>query len=160
MTFREINLSLLLCSRCVYDACPHLKHAPSRIWDGLFFLFSDYLNPQLMRRGLQKVKAFREINLSLLLCSCCVYDACSHLKHAPKPHLGGIIFPTQKSWLHLAPKNRKPETWYSIKYDVGTNKNAGQAFSMPRLSSHFMLYQVSGFRFFSPSNQDSPIRSL
>ena len=38
------------------------------------------------------VMAFREINLSLLLCSCCVYDACPHLKHAPKPHLGYIIF--------------------------------------------------------------------
>ena len=38
------------------------------------------------------VKAFREINLSLLLCSRCVYDARPHLKHAPKPHLGYIIF--------------------------------------------------------------------
>ena len=59
-----------------------------------------------------------------------------------------------KFWLHLAPKNRKSETWYSIKCDVGANKNAGQAFSMPRLSSHFILYKVSGFRFFNPSNQD------
>ena len=41
-----------------------------------------------------------------------------------------------------------------IKCDVGANKNAGQAFSMPRLSSHFILYKVSGFRFFNPSNQD------
>ena len=41
-----------------------------------------------------------------------------------------------------------------IKCDVGANKNAGQAFSMPRLSSHFILYKVFGFRFFSPSNQD------
>ena len=49
---------------------------------------------------------------------------------------------------------------YKIECDVGANKNAGQAFSMPRLSSHFMLYQVSGFRFFSPSNQDSLIPSL
>ena len=39
-----------------------------------------------------------------------------------------------------------------IKCDVGANKNAGQAFSMQRLSSHFILYQVSGFRLFSPSN--------
>ena len=41
-----------------------------------------------------------------------------------------------------------------MKCDVGANKNAGQAFSMPRLSSHFMLYQVSDFRFFIPSDQD------
>ena len=38
------------------------------------------------------VMTFREINLSLLLCSRCVYDARPHLKHAPKPHLGWIIF--------------------------------------------------------------------
>ena len=41
-----------------------------------------------------------------------------------------------------------------MKCDVGASKNAGQAFSMPRLSSHFMLYQVSDFRFFIPSDQD------
>ena len=39
-----------------------------------------------------------------------------------------------------------------IKCDVGANKNAGQAFSMQRLSSHFILYQISAFRFFSPLN--------
>ena len=46
-----------------------------------------------------------------------------------------------------------------IKCDVGANKNAGQAFSMPRLSSHFILYQVSGFRLFSPSNHELPVSS-
>ena len=29
---------------------------------------------------------------------------------------------------------------YKIECDVGANKNAGQAFSMPRLSSHSILY--------------------
>ena len=48
-------------------------------------------------------------------------------------------------------KKRKPA--YS-KGNVGASKNAGQAFSTPRLSSHFILYNVSGFRFFNPSNQD------
>ena len=38
------------------------------------------------------VMTFREINLSLLLCSRRIYDARPHLKHAPKPHLGYIIF--------------------------------------------------------------------
>ena len=51
------------------------------------------------------------------------------------------------------PINRNPETLYRIKCDVGASKNAGQAFSTPRLSSHFILYNVSGFRLFSPSNQ-------
>ena len=45
MSFREINLSLLLCNRCIYDAYRILNTLPSRIWDGLFFLFSDYLTP-------------------------------------------------------------------------------------------------------------------
>ena len=34
----------------------------------------------------------RKNNTSHLLCSRCVYDARPHLKHAPKPHLGCIIF--------------------------------------------------------------------
>ena len=52
------------------------------------------------------------------------------------------------------PINRNLGTLYRIKCDVGASKNAGQAFSTPRLSSHFILYKVSAFRFFSPSNQD------
>ena len=39
-----------------------LNTLPSRIWDIVFFLFSDYLNPQLVGVGiLQKVMAFRKI---------------------------------------------------------------------------------------------------
>ena len=34
----------------------------------------------------------REIKLSLLLCNRCILDARPHLKHAPKPHLGYLIF--------------------------------------------------------------------
>ena len=56
-----------------------------------------------------------------------------------------------------SPKNRKAEIYYKRKCDVGASKNAGQAFSTPRLSSHFILYNVSGFRFFSPSNQEFTI---
>ena len=53
------------------------------------------------------------------------------------------------------PINRNPETLYRIKCDVGASKNAGQAFSTPRLSSHFILYKVSGFLFFGAGwNQD------
>ena len=40
MTFREINLSLLLCSRRIYDARPHLKHAPKpHLGEGSFSFF-------------------------------------------------------------------------------------------------------------------------
>ena len=67
---------------------------------------------------------------------------------------GNSLFFHTKSWFHPAPKNRNPETLYKIKCDVGASKNAGQAFSTPRLSSHFILYKVSGFRLFNPSNQD------
>ncbi|WP_349087592.1 hypothetical protein [Anaerobutyricum soehngenii] len=39
-----------------------LNMLPSRIWDRVFFLFSDYLNLQLVRMGiLQKVMAFHGI---------------------------------------------------------------------------------------------------
>ena len=57
----------------------------------------------------------------------------------------------QKYGFHLEPKDRKPEILYRLKCDVGASKNAGQAFSTPRLSSHFSLYNISGFRFLSPS---------
>ena len=53
---------------------------------------------------------------------------------------------------HLEPKNRKLKIWDRRKCDVGASKNSKQAFSTPRLSSHFLLSQISSFRFFSPSN--------
>ena len=64
-----------------------------------------------------------------------------------------LFFP-HKILISSGPINRNPKTLYRIKCDVGASKNAGQAFSTPRLSSHFILYNVSGFRLFSPSNQD------
>ena len=45
-----------------------------------------------------------------------------------------------------------------IKCDVGANENAGQAFLFAP-TSHFILYQVSGFRLFSPSNHEIPVSS-
>jgi len=41
--------------------------------------------------------------------------------------------------LFNSPKNRKAEIYYKRKCDVGASKNAGQAFSTKRLSSHFLL---------------------
>ena len=38
-----------------------------------------------------------------------------------------------------SPKNRKAEIYYKRKCDVGASKNAGQAFSAPRLSSYILL---------------------
>ena len=50
-------------------------------------------------------------------------------------------FPSNENTdFHLAPKNRKEELLYRIGCDTGASKNAGQAFSTPRLSSHFILY--------------------
>ena len=37
---------------------------------------------------------------------------------------------------HLEPASRKAEILYQLECDVGANKNAGEAFSMKRLSSH------------------------
>ena len=45
-------------------------------------------------------------------------------------------------------KKRKPA--YN-KGNVGASKNAGQAFSMSRLSSHSILYKISAFRLFPPT---------
>ena len=52
----------------------------------------------------------------------------------------------------LEPKSRKAKIGYKRKSDVGASKNAGQAFSTKRLSSHFLLYPIFTFRLFSPSN--------
>ena len=52
MTFREINLSLLLCSRRIYDARPHLKHAPKpHLGYIIFSFFLTILNPQFGEKG-------------------------------------------------------------------------------------------------------------
>ena len=46
----------------------------SRIWDILFFLFSDYLNPQLARMGiLQKVMIFHGIKFKRIDIQIVVY---------------------------------------------------------------------------------------
>ena len=45
-------------------------------------------------------------------------------------------------------KKRKPEIWDRRKSDVGASKNADQAFSTKRLSSLFLLSQISGFLLF------------
>ena len=49
---------------------------------------------------------------------------------------------------HLKPKNRKAKIWYRRKCDVGASKNAGQAFSTKRLSSHCIIYEISAFLLF------------
>ena len=63
-----------------------------------------------------------------------------------------LLFPTEITNFLLEPNSRKAEISYIIQCDVGASKNAEQAFSTPRLSSHFLLFQISGFRLFSPSN--------
>ena len=52
----------------------------------------------------------------------------------------------------LEPKSRKAGILYIIPCDVGASKNAEQAFSTKRLSSHGIIYKISAFRFFTPSN--------
>ena len=52
----------------------------------------------------------------------------------------------------LEPNSRKAEISYIIQCDVGASKNAGQAFSTKRLSSHCIIYEISAFRFFSSTN--------
>ena len=71
-----------------------------------------------------------------------------------------LFFLRWKSWFHLVPKNRKAEIIYRIQCDVGASKNAGQAFSTPRLSSHCILYIISAFCLFSFLNQDESSKAI
>ena len=111
-----------------------LNTLPSRIWDMVLFLFSDYAKSTVEQRGMyQKDMTFREIKFERI-----------DTFPLDKP----LIFLSLKSWFHLEPTNKKAEILYRIECDVGANKNAGQAFSMPRLSSHSILYKISAFRLF------------
>ena len=48
----------------------------------------------------------------------------------------------------LEPNSRKAEISYTIQCDVGASKNAEQAFSTKRLSSHCIVYEISAFLLF------------
>ena len=52
------------------------------------------------------------------------------------------------NWFYLESTNRRTKILYEIECDVRANKNADQAFSMQRLSSHSILYKISAFRLF------------
>ena len=137
----------------------------SRIWDMVFFLFSDYLNlrfnnMECARRLWSSGKLnFKGLTLKLLsfqhkslICYSYLMENFSLVNsHSllDNPHLPIQDLNTN---FHLEPKNRKLKIWDRRKCDVGASKNAKQAFSTPRLSSHFLLSQISSFRFFSPSN--------
>ena len=137
----------------------------SRIWDMVFFLFSDYPNPQLVRMGIaQKSMVFIRMIISrkgyflTRLYKNYIYLLLSYVWRIFL-WLTLIIFwiiPSSSSNLNtnflLEPNSRKAEISYIIQCDVGASKNAGQAFSMPRLSSHCIIYEISAFRFFTPLN--------
>ena len=137
----------------------------SRIWDMVFFLFSDYPSPQLVRMGIaQKSMVFIRMIISrkgyflTRLYKNYIYLLLSYVWRIFL-WLTLIIFwiiPSSSSNLNtnflLEPNSRKAEISYIIQCDVGASKNAGQAFSMPRLSSHCIIYEISAFRFFTPLN--------
>ena len=52
----------------------------------------------------------------------------------------------------LEPNSSQAEISYTIQCDVGASKNAEQAFSTKRLSSHCIVYEIFAFRLFSPLN--------
>ena len=138
----------------------------SRIWDRVLFLFSDYLNlrfnnMECARRLWSSGKLnFKGLTLKLLsfqhkslICYSYLMENFSLVNsHSllDNPHLPIQDLNTN---FHLEPKNRKLKIWDRRKCDIGASKNAKQAFSTPRLSSHFLLSQILGFRFFSPSNK-------
>ena len=136
----------------------------SRIWDMVLFLFSDYLNLWfnnmecarrlwfLIGELFHHEKIFFSGNF--YSSGCLVLITNSKLVVSNHRLLGNSLIPIQalNTNFHLEPKSRKEKIWYRRKCDVGASKNAGQAFSTPRLSSHFLLYQISAFCFFSHSN--------
>ena len=165
----------------------------SRIWDMVFFLFSDYPNPQLVRMGIaQKSMVFIRMIISrkgyflTRLYKNYIYLLLSYVwriflwltliafwrirflfqqKSLICYSLSGtfIWMKTIDFWaipsssnlntnFLLEPNSRKAEILYIIQCDVGASKNAGQAFSTKRLSSHCIIYKISAFRLFGPSN--------
>ena len=57
------------------------------------------------------------------------------------------------NWFRLESTNRRTKILYEIECDVGANKNAGEAFSMPRLPSHSISYKIFVLRLFTLINQ-------
>ena len=137
----------------------------SRIWDRVVFLFSDYLNlrfnnMECARRLWSSGKLnFKGLTLKLLsfqhkslICYSYLMQNFSLVNSHSLLDNPLILIQDLNTNFHLDPKNRKLKIWDRRKCDVGASKNAKQAFSTPRLSSHFLLSQISSFRFFSPSN--------
>ena len=137
----------------------------SRIWDRVLFLFSDYLNlrfnnMECARRLWSSGKLnFKGLTLKLLsfqhkslICYSYLMENFSLVNSHSLLDNPLILIQDLNTNFHLDPKNRKLKIWDRRKCDVGASKNAKQAFSTPRLSSHFLLSQISSFRFFSPSN--------
>ena len=136
----------------------------SRIWDMVLFLFSDYLNLWfnnmecarrlwfLIGELFHHEKIFFSGNF--YSSDCLVLITNSKLVISNHRLLGNPLIPIQalNTNFHLEPNSRKAKIWYRRKCDVGASKNAGQAFSTKRLSSHFLIYQIFAFRLFSPSN--------
>ena len=137
----------------------------SRIWDRVLFLFSDYLNlwfnnMECARRLWSSGKLnFKGLTLKLLsfqhkslICYSYLMENFSLVNsHSLLDNPLSPIQDLNTNFL-LDPNSRKAEISYIIQCDVGASKNAEQAFSTPRLSSHCIIYEISAFRLFSPSN--------
>ena len=126
-----------------------------RIWDISFFLFSDYLNPQLARMEFsRKLWLSMELNSKgLTFNRKCIPsgDFHSKFKSSSRKFLRQSPLFLTKILIPSGAKEQKSRT-FIIQCGVGANKNAGQAFSMPRLSSHWILYKSSAFRLSCPTN--------
>ena len=57
------------------------------------------------------------------------------------------------NWFYLESTNRRTKILYELECDVRANKNADQAFSMQRLSSHSISYNIFVLRLFPLINQ-------
>ena len=125
----------------------------SRIWDMVLFLFSDYLNlrfnnMECARRLWSSGKLnFKGLTLKLLsfqhkslICYSYLMENFSLVNSHSLLDNPLILIQDLNTNFHLEPKNRKLKIWDRRKCDVGASKNAEQAFSTLRLSSHFLFY--------------------
>ena len=111
-----------------------MRRSPVQVRQGAFFYFPETF-PEIFLRTIIKIRIIIKKRKPEALIKI-------HKKSNPC-----VIKHTNMSFL-IRPKNRKAEIYYKRKCDVGASKNAGQAFSTPRLSSHCIIYEISAFLLF------------
>ena len=130
-----------------------LNTLQSRIWDMVFFLFSVYSKSTVGENG-----DCPEVYGFYFFCWCPLLFFLWRNSSLIKNHilLENLHLPIQdlNTDFHLEPKTENQKFIQKRKCDVGASKNAGQAFSTPRLSSHVLFYINFWFSFLFSSTRN------